>query len=107
MIKELGGINTEAARRELFCEIIKDSHSSALPEFTPELEKEIVKEWPKPPHYDSYVSMDLGGKDLTAVLFAYYDFRADKVVIEDELIMDFRETESNIEKLTQLVEKRK
>lgn len=106
LIKELGGINTEAARREMFCEIIKDPHSSAIPEFTAELEAQIVKEWPKPPHYDSYVSMDLGGKDLTAVLFAYYDFRADKIIIEDELIMDFRETESNIEKLSKSIEEK-
>jgi len=106
LIEELGGINSESTRRELFCELIKSSSVSVLPEFTEDLEKQIVKEWPKPPFYDCYVSMDLGGVDLTVVLFAYYDFRANKVIIEDELIFDFSEKENNIEKLTHMIMKK-
>lgn len=30
--------------------------------------------------------MDLGFKDLTVVLFAYYDFRASKLIIDDEVV---------------------
>ena len=45
--------------------------------------------------------MDLGGKDLTAVLFGYFDFRANKVVIQDELIIDFNNPDNSIKKLTQ------
>ena len=63
LIVELGGIDSDATRRELFCEIIKDSSIFVLPEFTEELQKEIVRDWPKPPFYDAYVGMDLGGKD--------------------------------------------
>lgn len=70
------------------CELIKDPTYSVIPEFTQELSKEIVKEWPKPPFYESYEAMDLGFKDLTVVLFAYYDFRADKVIIEDEIAVN-------------------
>lgn len=91
MIQELGGINSDSCRRELFCELIKDSTTAVIPEFTPELEQKIVKEWPKPPFYDAYESMDLGFKDLTVVLFAYYDFRANKVIIEDELVLNGQE----------------
>ena len=86
--KELGGENSEEWRREMLCEIIKDPTYSVIPEFTGELAKEIVKEWPKPPFYESYEAMDLGFKDLTVVLFAYYDFRADKVIIEDEIAVN-------------------
>jgi hypothetical protein len=32
--------------------------------------------------------MDLGLKDLTFILFAYFDFRRGKVVIEDELVIN-------------------
>lgn len=85
---EVGGENSDEFRREFLCEIIKDANYSVIPEFTLELEKEIVKEWPKPPFYESYESMDLGFKDLTVVLFAYYDFRADKVIIEDEIAVN-------------------
>ncbi len=100
LILEVGGLHTEEARRELLCELIKSSSTSVIPEFNSDLEKEIVKEWPRPPFYDAYVSMDLGGTDLTALLFAYYDFRADKIIVEDEIIMDFQEPGNNLEKLT-------
>lgn len=95
----MGGEHTTQFKREYLCEIIKDETNSTIPEFNELLEQEIVKEWPKPPFSDFYVSMDLGGVDLTAVLFAYYDFRADKVIIEDELIMDFNKPDSSISKL--------
>lgn len=99
LLKELGGIQSPEARRELFCEVIKDSKTSVLPEFTSELEKEIVKEWPKPPFFDAYEAMDVGGKDLTAVLFGYFDFRADKVIIQDEFIMNFQNPGERIDSL--------
>jgi len=98
-IIELGGRNSAACRRELFCEIIKDSSLAVIPEFSPDLEKEIVREWPKPPFFDGYVSMDLGFKDLTAVLFGYYDFRTDKVILEDELVIDFSDSNNNLPNL--------
>lgn len=86
LIRELGGHKAEATRRELFCEIIKSEKTSVIPEFTEELRQKIIRPWPMPPHFDSYVAMDLGGKnDLTAVLFGYYDFKKDRVVIQREL----------------------
>jgi len=102
--EELGGVHTEAFRREALCEIIKSSTRAVLPEVTPELIKEIVKEWPRPPHLDFYVSMDIGGVDFTAVLFAYYDFRADKVIVEEELVMDMRIPGNTIKKLTENID---
>lgn len=93
----------ERFRREFLCEIIKDHSISVVPEFTEELEKEIVREWNKPPYYDAYVAMDLGAVDLTGVLFAYFDFRAGKIVIEDELVADFSKKDMNIGRLTELI----
>lgn len=88
------------------CELIKDDVLAIIPEFDEVAEKELVKEWDRPPFFDSYVSMDLGGRDLTALLFGYYDFLKDKVVIEDELIMDFNKPENTIKSLTeQLLQK--
>lgn len=106
LIQELGGIDSDEAQRELYCKIIKDSKTSVIPEFTPQLELKIVKDWPRPPFFDSYVSMDIGFKDLTVVLFAYYDFRADKVIIEDELVINFQNPDNNLETLSkQILEK--
>lgn len=99
IFQELGGEQTDEARRELFCEIIRDPKTSVIPEFTKDLESEIVTDWVRPPHYDMYEGMDLGGKDLTVNLLAYYDFRNNKVVIEDEVIVDFREKNTTIDTL--------
>lgn len=96
----------EEFRREYLCEIIKDQSISVIPEFNEDLEKIIIKEWPKPPYFDCYVSMDLGAVDLTAVLFGYYDFRASKIIIEDELVVDFSKENMNIETLTNLIKQK-
>ena len=89
-IEEMGGRNAVECRREYFCERIKSENNSVLPEATQDLMKEIVREHPKPAYYDSYVSMDLGLNDLTVVLFAYYDFRSGKLIIEDEIVKDYK-----------------
>jgi hypothetical protein len=106
LIQEVGGINSEECRRELYCEIIKDSTTAVIPEFDFALEQEISKEWPKPPFYDAYEAMDTGGKDLTVVLYGYYDFRADKIIIEDETVMNFQDKNTTIELLTKEINKK-
>lgn len=75
-------------RREYLCDVIQSSDRTIIPEFTDEIQAEIVREVARPPFYDSYVSMDIGARDLTAVLFAYYDFKNGVIVVEDELIQD-------------------
>lgn len=105
-IRDVGGVDTDAYKRELMCQIIKDSTTVVLPEFTEELEKKIVKDWPRPPHFEAYEAMDLGGKDLTVVLFGYHDFRADKVIIEDEVVVDFRQQGNNIGRLVELIKEK-
>jgi len=37
--------------------------------------------------YHKYVSMDFGVRDKTAILFAYYDFKLGKLIVEDEFVM--------------------
>lgn len=80
-----GGRNNTQFRREYMVEVIRDERRTVIPEFDEEVTKLIVREYPKPPFYTPYVSMDLGFKDLTVVLFGYYDFKNDKIIIEDEL----------------------
>lgn len=87
-IAEMGGIDSISCRREYLCHIIKDDKRSAIPEATEESLKAITKKWPRPPFFDTYVSMDIGMVDYTAVLFGYYDFRAAKVIIEDEMVIE-------------------
>lgn len=87
-IEEYGGEQSTTFQREYLCEIVTETELAIFPEATEEqMKKMIVKDYPRPPYYDPYVAMDIGFKDLTVVLFAYYDFRNDKIVIDDELVM--------------------
>jgi phage terminase large subunit len=106
IIKSMGGVESPRFRREYLCEFIKDDSLSVLPEFDSLLEKDIVKEWPRPPYLDCYEAMDIGGRDLTFVLFGYYDFRANKIVVEDELVVDFNKPDQTIPQLVSGIEKK-
>lgn len=87
IIEEMGGLTAVKFRREYLCEIIRDEESVVFPEFNDDLISKITKEWPRPPFFDTYVGMDLGGKDLSAVVFLYYDYRSDRIIVEDELVV--------------------
>lgn len=75
-------------RREYLCEVINGGDLAIIPEFTDEIQAETIKEVMRPPFFDAYVSMDIGARDLTVVLFAYWDFKNGVIVIEDELSQD-------------------
>lgn len=87
LVEECGGEHTTDFRREYLAEIISSEDAQVVPEFTQVLRDRIIKTWNRPAFFKSYVSMDLGAKDLTVVLFAYYDFKNGKVIIDDELVM--------------------
>lgn len=88
MALEYGGRDSIEFRREFLCEFLTDDKFQVVPEFDEKRRKEIVKEWERPPFFDCYVSMDIGFDDLTFVLFAYWDFKKNKLIIEDELVMN-------------------
>lgn len=81
-----GKENDPDFRREYMCEMVKNYSRSVFPEVDKDLLARIVREHPKPSFYAPYVSMDVGFKDLTVVLFGYFDFRSNKLVIEDEIV---------------------
>lgn len=81
------GAKSDEFRTEYMCEVIRDGDLTVVPEFTEETAKDIIVEWPRPPFYDAYVSMDIGFKDLTVVLFGYYDFENAVSVVEDEIVI--------------------
>ena len=68
------GINDPQFRREYMCEILRSEEKSVFPELNEEKMQRIVGEWDKPVFFNSYVGMDLGFDDFTAVIFLYYDF---------------------------------
>lgn len=87
IIKQYGGVNSLKFRREYLCEVHKSEETTVFPEADEALMAKIVKEWPRPPFYHAYVGMDLGYHDLTVVVMAYFDYKNDKVVFEDELVV--------------------
>jgi hypothetical protein len=83
------GVHDIMFRREYLCEIIRSTETSILPSFNNDAEKQIVTDqYVRPVYYDPYVSFDIGGVDLSALLFGYYDYEAAKLVIEDEIVVD-------------------
>jgi hypothetical protein len=86
-----GGASNTQFRREYLCEIVKDEQMSVLPEVDDDLLAQIVKEHPEPAYCNRYVAMDIGFKDLTVVLYGYYDFRNDLIVIQDEIVKNGKE----------------
>lgn len=86
-----GGADSDSFRTEYMCELIRNSSDSVIPEFTNAIKQDTVVEWRKPVFCDKYVAMDIGVLDLTAILFAYYDFENAVLVIEDEAVLSGHE----------------
>jgi hypothetical protein len=80
------GMNDQQFRTEFLCEKVFNSSDAVLPEFSQDVQTDCVVEWPRPQFFDRYVAMDIGFKDLTVVLFAYWDFNNNVLVIEDEYV---------------------
>lgn len=83
--EEVGGYDSVEFKREYLNIMLADEEYAVIPEANQELMDLIVKEHTSPPFFDTYVSMDIGVKDLTFILFSYYDFAAGKLIIQDEL----------------------
>jgi hypothetical protein len=91
-------------RREYLCEIARSAENAILPSLTAENEKVIVTDqFTRPIFYDAYVGLDVGGSDLTAVVFGYYDYLNATLVIEDEVVMG---KEVNTKKLAELIKEK-
>lgn len=84
---DAGGTDTTTWRREYLAEFVVDENSAIIPEFI-KVRDRVVGAPTIPPYRHTYVAMDVGFLDLTAVLFGYWDFAVSKYVIEDELILN-------------------
>jgi hypothetical protein len=82
--EEVGGYDSVDFKREYLNIMITDEDHAVIPEANDETLDRIVKLYQRPAYFDPYVSMDIGVKDLTGVLYAYYDFLTGKIVIENE-----------------------
>jgi hypothetical protein len=72
--------------REYLCKFVVDKNLAIVPEWN----DTYIAEWPRSDFfrfYHLYNGMDLGVSDFTVCLFGYYDFKAARLVIEDEVVM--------------------
>jgi hypothetical protein len=85
--KEAGGSNSTAWLREYLNEIIVDSDYAIIPEYQG-MKIGITSDLDNKQFYHKYAAMDIGTKDLTAILFGYYDFKRAKLCIEREFVIN-------------------
>jgi hypothetical protein len=99
-----GGVDNEAFRTEFMCEVIYNSKDAVVPEFTEDVQKDCIVNWPRPVFYDRYTTMDIGFEDLTVLLYGYWDFDNGVLVIEDETVINGPEMTTS--KLADLITKK-
>jgi hypothetical protein len=92
---DAGGEESSTWRREYLAQVVVDEESAVVPEFT-KYAKQIIEERPRPDYCQKYVVGDIGFVDLSAWLFAYVDFEAGLLVIEDELIFKGKATSEQV-----------
>jgi len=84
---ESGGYDSTTFRREYLCQFVVDDSLAIIPEWKDDYIETYEKDGFS--HFmHRYTAMDLGVKDLTAVLFATYDFRRGILYVEEEAEMN-------------------
>lgn len=86
-VAEMGGWDSPAVQRELLCKKVVDPSFSIVPEWN----DKFIVDSPRDeyfPFYQKYTAMDIGVRDLTVILIAYYDFKRGKLCIVDEIVMN-------------------
>lgn len=95
IIEESGGVNSPAFRRERLCEPVSDPELLIIPEWSDE--HIVSDDYARPAFFTAYVGGDSGADDNTAVLFSFYDFKTNTLVIEDEIVIAGRTTKEIVD----------
>lgn len=92
---ESGGENSTTWKREYLCEFVVDENIVIIPEWNSDYIIDTQRdEYYK--FYQVYESMDIGGRDKTAILYSYYDFKRAKLVVEHESILSGQQTTTKL-----------
>lgn len=81
------GIKDPDFRREYMCEVLIDEESAICPEYAEHKDNIIIEDYEIPEYRDFYVGADIGFRDLTVMLFGFYNFKEGCLYITDELVM--------------------
>lgn len=93
IIRQNGGKNSIAFRREYMCEMVTDNDARIIPEFSPEWHPSKMSEMPPvPEYYQPYTVIDWGFRHNTGILMGYLDFERHKFVVQSELFLKAKST---------------
>lgn len=84
-IDECGGPSTPEARRELHCQHVPDRDWLVVPEWL-DVRDECIREVEPAEYRDWYAAGDFGFEDLSVVLYAWFDFPTQTIVVEHEIV---------------------
>lgn len=96
IIEESGGIDSPGFRRERLCEPVSDPELLIVPEWA-DAHNVVPDDYPRPQFFTPYVGGDSGADDNTAVLFGYYDFLKNEIVVEEELVVSGKTSKEIVE----------
>jgi hypothetical protein len=92
---EAGGVNSSTWKREYLCEFVVDEMSVIVPEWNDSYVGDIeLDAWRM--YYHNYISMDIGGRHKTAILYGYYDFKKSILQVVDESILTGQDTTTDL-----------
>lgn len=87
LMKESGGEDSTTFRREYLCEFVTDQDLAIIGSWKDSYVQDIERD-EFFQYYHTYVGMDMGVNDFTAVIFGYYDFKRAALVVTDEFTMN-------------------
>lgn len=79
-ILRCGGPEHPTARRELYCEEVRDQDQMVCPEFNEKLH--VIEHWDRPSHALAYTFLDPGNEDMCGVVCGYVDWLKQVFVVE-------------------------
>jgi hypothetical protein len=91
IISQCKGRDTNRFKREYECARISDASRAVIPQLSIENPPNLIlsdnryRDNPFHPHWKRYVVADWGGRDKTAIIFAHYNYKTKKVIVEDQL----------------------
>jgi PBSX family phage terminase large subunit len=86
---EVGGPKSPSWLREYLCLPVSAPDKLVVPEFSND---HVIETYEMPPAFTPYVGIDLGLNDCTAMIFGFYDFEKATLVIQDEIIINGKNT---------------
>lgn len=109
IINQCKGRETTLFKREYECKRIVESSMQVIPELIEEMSERLkitkaYKEEDLLQYWQKYVVADTGVKDKTAVIFAHYNYRSKKVIVEAEL--DLQGHEYNTSRLATMIKEK-